>query len=519
MRKTLLFAATAAMLAGCATQETVDIAPDNSIGFNTYIGKPTRADVTSSTLQTFYVYGGHDDTKVFDGMTVRKTSNGWTPEEAKYWVEGKTYNFAAMAPQVADASYDMHTLKVTDYAPGDDDLVVAVVAPVTAKAANNDAVYLNFQHALAKVQVSFLGQGNGQIQFSVSDVALVNVAEKGTLTATYGTGTSLEWENAKATGSCAYTLTDNKGVRYMLPQDLENVELSFKVSVVGREEEPEIKEFSVPVKTATVEAWEMGHAYNYTINVLSAFGLDTIEFVVVDAPDWDNINIEGTTGGGNNEDPVVPALLSNQVKIDFGPATVSEDEDNSWNAIEEVNPSNVKLYDCEGNVTSLYLSATDFSASYAGAGSEPNLPIEAAGIEWPRMVWKNSFSIDGEKENGDVGPATITISGFDPEQKVNITVLCARWNAGVDARITQFVVVSKEGKSEPVDINQGLGRGWGNAEHSAQWDAFDFETLAHTFTNVVPNEAGVIEIEVKGIDTGSAADAHISAMVINPVAE
>lgn len=517
MRKTLLFAATAALLTGCANQETVDIAPSNSINFNTYIGKSTRADVTSSTLQTFYVHGGHDNTKIFDGMAVNKTAQGWMPEETKYWVEGKTYNFAAVAPQVAGASYDMQTLTVKDYTPTDDDLVVAVAAPVTAKAANNDAVHLNFQHALAKVQVSFIGKGNSQIQFAVSDVALVNVADKGTLSATYDMGTSLNWENGDATGSYSYTIADNKGLKYVLPQDLEGVELSFQVTCSGKEDEPETKEFSVPVKTAAVEAWEMGHAYNYSIDILSAFGLDAIEFEVVDAPDWNDINIEGVTGG-NNGSQNVPALLSNPVKIDFGPVSVSEEEDNSWNSIVEVNASYVKLLDAENNATRLVLTTAGFDKSYAGAGAEPSSSITACGIEWPLMVWKNSFDIEKAPGNGDSDPGYIVITGFDPSQKVSVTILAARWNATEDARLTRFDLVSGDADTKTAEVHQGMKFSW-SENNTTNWDTFDFNKLICTFENVVSDESGKIAFNVTGIDTGTRADAHISAMVITPVAE
>ena len=510
MKKLLLIAGLAILTVSCSEQENVQIASNNAIDFNTYVGKTSRADVTSSNLQTFYVYGGYNDNStVFNGTTVTKTGTSWKTADTKYWVIGETYNFAAVAPEQVSAVFDLTNLTISDYTPGDNDLVVALSAPVVAKSANNAAVQLNFQHALAKVQVSFLSKENDDVTFTVSNIKLENVANKGTLTAIFDAGTSLEWANASETGSYDYNLTENKGVKYLLPQDLTDaVVLSFSVEAEGLGSETVEKSFSIPVMTENVTEWEMGHAYNYTINLWSAFEIEEIEFDVVDAPEWSDNDFESNVGVGEGSqepaepsEPTEPELLTASLYVDFGNAS-TDNTDAKWNHFRSAELSEVVLNYEDGETASpVKISATGFSA-YAGAGGESN-DMTSSNIEWPLGVWRDAFLVTGSN------PGVVTLSGLNPDQKYNITVLSVRFNGGISARQTHFTI-----NGQTAEINQGLKL---DSSNYLNWESVPYDNFSHLFENVAPSQSGTIEISVVGTPELASSDGHFNGMVVTPV--
>ncbi|MCH5227818.1 MAG: fimbrillin family protein [Muribaculaceae bacterium] len=513
MKKIFLFAGMAALLASCANQETVEVAQSNAIGFNTYVGKTTRADVTSTNLQTFYVYGGYDaNSLVFDGTIVSKTTGVWTPSETKFWVSGKTYNFAAVAPSAVTASYNLAALTINDYTPGDDDLVVAVASPVQATNSGNDPVSLNFQHALAKVQVSFLSEEDDNIQFTVSEVSLGSVINKGSLEATFNAGTSLEWTNGAEKDSYSFNLNDNKGVKYLLPQELdEDVVLSFKVSATGIEDQAIEKDFQIPVKTDEVDEWEMGHAYNYTINLYSAYELEEIGFEVVDAPEWQDSDLESNVGFGEDkedeaDEPEKPEGLADDVKLDFGNAS-KNDSDDSWNKITSRETSSLTLKYASGDDSPLALTLSGFSDRYPGNDTEPDASITVYGIEWPKNVWKDSFMVN------DTEKGSIKISGLEPTKPINVTILATRYRATHTARKTNFELIYELNTS--TEIYQGIA----GTSDTFIWDSYNFEDQGYKFENVLPQSDGTIELTLIGTTGLTATDGCISAMVISPVVE
>lgn len=305
MKKLFYLAAAAMTIVSCAKQEVVDVPKSAAIGFDTFVGKNTRADVTTANLETFYVYGqyqadgGSSVVKPFDGEEVSKTGNDWTYSPLRYWVADAVYKFAACAPATtASFDYDSNKLTISDYTVADDnaDLIVAAYATagVTGKETGNSEVQFAFVHALSKVLFTFTSEWESEVEVTVSDIALSGVINKGTAEVTMGTATEVAWTGSD-TGS--YNYTDLSGfdfndpnpteAKYLRPQELGTVTLTFTVKVDALPEGDNEKTVTVTLPK-TVAEWENGKVYNYTltINAGNVFDLEPIKFGSITVSDW-----------------------------------------------------------------------------------------------------------------------------------------------------------------------------------------------------------------------------------------
>lgn len=96
----------------CAEQKVVDVAGKSpvAIGFDTYVGKATRAyekgaDMTSEVIDEMFVYGGYaDDPTEFEKTTVSRTSSDqpWTYDELEYWVANQVIDLNKAAGGTAN---------------------------------------------------------------------------------------------------------------------------------------------------------------------------------------------------------------------------------------------------------------------------------------------------------------------------------------------------------------------------------------------------------------------------------
>ena len=89
----LIAAGAALTLAACSNDEMVQAPEATPIGFDSYIGKTTRADdATLSNVKNITVYGYLGDAgapKLFDGQIVSNTSGMWEYSPLQYWTAGK----------------------------------------------------------------------------------------------------------------------------------------------------------------------------------------------------------------------------------------------------------------------------------------------------------------------------------------------------------------------------------------------------------------------------------------------
>ena len=204
MKKIFLMGlATAAMLASCNKDETVEMAPNTrAISFsNAFVDNATRSvdpSFTKENLRNFAVYGFTQNGQIFDGVPVSSSDNGvtWTYNPIQYWVEGNQYAFAAIAPantvvaeetllgtNVADYKVGM-TVSFTN-TDGKTDLLYAAAANVDANKAfmaDPQTVGLTFKHQLSKVKFSFENNVSGAYNVKVTNVKITDAKSTGTLT-------------------------------------------------------------------------------------------------------------------------------------------------------------------------------------------------------------------------------------------------------------------------------------------------------------------------------------------------
>ena len=168
MKKVIFALAAVVALAACSNEEVIVADKGAAIGFDTFVENSTRAaqstdpSLTVDKMKTtgFGVYGfvtnEVDDNDVtaplFNNKQVKWTNGVWKYEGTQYWMDGATYDFAAIAP------YGEYT--VTAAAPtgvtldfesdGVTDLLYAQ---------NNEAphttVGFTFKHLLSKVKFTF----------------------------------------------------------------------------------------------------------------------------------------------------------------------------------------------------------------------------------------------------------------------------------------------------------------------------------------------------------------------------
>lgn len=195
---------TAAMLASCSNDETVEMAQQKAIGFsNAFVNNGTRSVVdpsfTTSTLSDFAVYGFTQNGQIFNGEKVSKggaASTGWSYDNVQYWVSGNTYTFGAIAPysvagNVSNVTLPEGATKVemkvafTNTDADQVDLLHAAPTQIAGTAVTptyKEPVSMTFNHQLSKVKFSFENAVGVGYNVKVSNVKITNAYANGTLT-------------------------------------------------------------------------------------------------------------------------------------------------------------------------------------------------------------------------------------------------------------------------------------------------------------------------------------------------
>ena len=237
-------------LTACNSDETVEVAKGNAIGFKTFVNNSTRAanDVTTDGLEAFKVWGlmnkdGQTGTP-FDGKDVTKENGTWSYAPPVYWEKGYAYSFVALAPNnvyTFTAPTAINTWGSLEFnnGTGETDLIYAAAKQETVAANGCPApVNLTFNHMLSRVRFQFEnGMADGS-KLTVTDVKINDAYTSGTATLaeqlanlswTHGQGTgALEFDGAAAMEQNGKAETAHK---YMIPAT-KAYNLTFKVTRV-----------------------------------------------------------------------------------------------------------------------------------------------------------------------------------------------------------------------------------------------------------------------------------------------
>lgn len=211
--------------------------------------------------------------QVFDATLVSRNGTTWTYDNIQRWQQGNSYQFYAIYPSFdaecgyESASCDQNgTFTINNFdcsKTGDEavDLMTAVRSVECGTDGYPGKVSMPFQHELAKVNIKATVEGGNAI---VTKITFSGMKTGGN----YNSASTDRWSDTKSGSFINETCQplDTKGVdllgdMLLIPQNVNNdIKLKVEYILDGVKQTP--KEFTLP---ATVEKWEAGKSYRYTI--------------------------------------------------------------------------------------------------------------------------------------------------------------------------------------------------------------------------------------------------------------
>lgn len=312
----LMLGAATMMLASCTQNEVLEVSESRAIGFNgTGIDNITRADITSSAFTHFYVYGGYNETAIFDKTEVKYNNSDWEYTPTKYWANG-TWKFAGyeggdgVTPTWSYA--DGLTLEVNSNASNQSDVVYASSSDITVDDAANYStpVALTFTHLLSKIQFKFLkdAQSLGGVKVELSNFTVSNITTNAKWEAGVQKAATSAETGSYGDFSSAEEIVANTGLStdafYVIPQTVGNFTITAD-AVVTDDAGTEVHrgQITATVPTTDITAWIAQNYYIYTATVAMSNIKDPedpgqqpkpIEFTGTKADDWNEPDDDST---------------------------------------------------------------------------------------------------------------------------------------------------------------------------------------------------------------------------------
>lgn len=342
MKKGLfVFGMAIAALTGCTQSDVLDVADSRAIGFDAFVGKPTRADVTNVDFASFWVFGSFNPestnwTPFYTNINVSKGGDPstWTPEKLAYWTMEKDHRFGAYA----DGTAKLNTtgavtfypsqgtsgqLSFKDYSVGDNDLVAAISTNYNWDGSSDaPTVGFTFKHLLSKVEFVFTSDASDLYTMKVTNIKITGNgapttpnnptkkascdytgAENTTWTVSSGDGATGNYDYGNL-DNCLATPVANSVVKYVIPQS-SDLKLSFSIEfLINGTQIAKKDNVTADLDGSTISAWESGSYYRYTVKLNPEQvnpDLKVIEFENISVEDW------GTPTTPDSEPtPVVP---------------------------------------------------------------------------------------------------------------------------------------------------------------------------------------------------------------------
>ncbi len=248
--KKLLVMGLAAMglaLTACNSDETVEVAKGNAIGFKTFVNNSTRAanDVNTENLDAFKVWGlmnkGNQTGTPFVAKDVTKANGAWSYAPPVYWEKGYSYSFVALAPNntytfTAPTAINTWGSLTFNNGTGETDLIYAAEKQAAVTGEGCPApVNLTFNHMLSRVRFQF---ENGMLdgsKLTVTNVKINDAYTSGTATLAEQLA-NLSWAPGQATGALEFgnaaameqNVKEATAHKYMIPA-IKTYNLTFTV--------------------------------------------------------------------------------------------------------------------------------------------------------------------------------------------------------------------------------------------------------------------------------------------------
>lgn len=272
-------------LTACNSDETVEMAKGNAIGFKTFVNNSTRGiddDITKDNIKEFKVWGlmnkGEQTGTPFNETVVNKGDNGWSYATPVYWEKGYTYSFVALAPSTAKYVFTAPTAVGTwgsltfENETGVKDLLFAANEYGLANWDGNQcpgAVNMQFNHMLSRVRFNFVNGMDDGSTLSVKDVKITDAYSKATATLAKNLE-GLVWSDQNTPAEMAFgnALTENfaqnaNGTtdhKYLIPAVDEDLTVTFTVVRAHKGVVDEYKH-EVNIKKQTLLA---GNSYQFS---------------------------------------------------------------------------------------------------------------------------------------------------------------------------------------------------------------------------------------------------------------
>lgn len=304
-------------MSSCSVDKVVDQAEARYIGFDPFANKVTRGlDATAFGHSNFDVWGKYDDVEVFAGKTVSWQTSNWTYQPLVPWVDGKKYEFAAIAPHVENASYDyendQYTLgEITVNATPATQIDYMTATPKTAVESGSNPVSFDFNHILSKIDFKFqpkIADPNAwpsPVKIDIKKITLAQVNTENTYNAnnwvTSTTPVDFVKGDASVIGSTTYDGTstvralEGQFSWLVVPQtdtEASNRALTIKFDVYTQDAAGAYTVKVLTDKEATVDIdtnWAANTVYTYTVYIGSdVLGQDAYITFDVASANWGN---------------------------------------------------------------------------------------------------------------------------------------------------------------------------------------------------------------------------------------
>lgn len=316
-------------MSSCSVDKVVDQAEARYIGFDPFANKVTRRlDATAFGHSNFDVWGKYDEVEVFAGKTVSWQTSSWTYQPLVPWVDGKTYEFAAIAPHVEGASYNYETNQytlgdITVNATPTTQIDYMTATPKTAVDSGSNSVSFDFNHILSKIDFKFqpkiadLNAWPSPVKIDIKKITLAQVNTVNTYNAdNWGTsntpGTFEKGNDSAIYGTTTYDGADVTALEgefswLVVPQtetDASSRALTITFDVSTQDATGAYNVKVLTNKKATVEIatdWVANTVYTYTVYIGSdVLGQDAYITFDVASANWgstetiDNVDVTPT---------------------------------------------------------------------------------------------------------------------------------------------------------------------------------------------------------------------------------
>lgn len=294
MKKILISMLAVAALVSCSKEESIRVDQGEAIAFgNAFVDNATRAeDKTYGVvdLEAFNVYGTVTGTagtvNIFNGDAVTGSvgANVWTCGNKQYWIEGATYDFAAVvdATVAQDANKMPTTLTtVTDATMNFKDMLYADRLDIVGKKTGNGPVNFTFEHLLAKAFFTVTSNTEGGYYYTVTDITVGNY-ESGVYTIANETWAPGAAKNVAFGDIEEVTAADNaktNATQMLLVPTTDTFNVTFTADLYKDGTKLGTENKTIAVENDLVK----GNVYNFTI-ALSVGEL--IQFTVTNDPTW-----------------------------------------------------------------------------------------------------------------------------------------------------------------------------------------------------------------------------------------